>query len=185
MSINDFMDTDIEIVMFGQEAQMFCQEAQVIGLSEGNARVRESIRLASRRGVEDAAVCRELAEREVRQGSQGGDPGQPGPEGVQEGAQGCRVWTRRGQPVKRGGDDVAVTGRQTLGWAEGNEACQVRKERLAVLGAPVPGLRQDSSAVEPAESKFGRGLGMVRAEGAESAVRGEGMKREPLGGGLQ
>ncbi len=57
----------------------------------------------------------------------------------------------------------------------------MRKERLAVLGAPVPGL----SAVETAASKFGRGLGVVRAEGAESAVRGEGMKREPLGGGLQ
>jgi hypothetical protein len=33
MSINDFMNTDIEIVMFGLEAQMFGLEAQVIGLS--------------------------------------------------------------------------------------------------------------------------------------------------------
>ena len=35
MSINDFMNTDIEIVMFGPEAQMFGPEAQKIGLSDG------------------------------------------------------------------------------------------------------------------------------------------------------
>ncbi len=34
MSTNDFMNTDIEIVMFGPEAQMFGPEAQVIGLSD-------------------------------------------------------------------------------------------------------------------------------------------------------
>jgi hypothetical protein len=34
MSINEFMNTDIEIVMFGQEAQIG-PEAQVIGLSDG------------------------------------------------------------------------------------------------------------------------------------------------------
>ena len=34
MSINDFMNTDIEIVMFGPEAQMLGPEAQVIGLSD-------------------------------------------------------------------------------------------------------------------------------------------------------
>jgi hypothetical protein len=67
---------------------------------------------------------------------------------VQESAQGHRVRARRGQPVDRGGDDVAVTDGQTLGWAGGNEACQVREERLAVLGAPVPGLGQNSSAVD-------------------------------------
>jgi hypothetical protein len=41
-----------------------------------------------------------------------------------------------------------VTGGQTLGWAGGNKACQVREERLAVLGAPVPGLGHNSSAVD-------------------------------------
>ena len=34
MSKNDFMNTDIEIVLFGPEAQMFGPEAQVIGLSD-------------------------------------------------------------------------------------------------------------------------------------------------------
>jgi hypothetical protein len=41
MSVNDFMNTDIDIVMFcpkaqmfGPEAQMFGLEAQVIGLSD-------------------------------------------------------------------------------------------------------------------------------------------------------
>ncbi len=41
-----------------------------------------------------------------------------------------------------------MTGGQTLGWAGGNKACQVREERLAVLGAPVPGLGHNSSAVD-------------------------------------
>ncbi len=38
MSINNFMNTDIEIVIFGAEAQVFGQEAQVNGSLEGLSR---------------------------------------------------------------------------------------------------------------------------------------------------
>jgi hypothetical protein len=37
-----FMNTDIEIVMFGPEAQMFGSEAQVIGLSDEVSKGKKS-----------------------------------------------------------------------------------------------------------------------------------------------
>jgi hypothetical protein len=67
----------------------------------------------------------------------------------------------------------AGTSGQALGHAGSNKACQVREERLVFLGAPIPGLGQDSGAMNEEGAypgvKIRAGLG-GRARGRSQCV---------------
>ena len=107
-------------------------------------------RAACRWNAKDAAIRREMAEWEASQINERRGPGKTNSEAVEKGTHGSRVRAGRRGPYGRV-DYVQARSRGKLlrGARRGSDkACQVRVEHVTILGAPVPGRRQDGGAVQ-------------------------------------
>ena len=139
---------------------------------------------ARRWDAKDAAIRREMAEWEASQINERRGLGKTNSEAVEKGTHGSRVRAGRRGPYGRV-DNVQARSRGKLlrgarRWSD--KACQVRVEHVTILGAPVPGRRQDGGAVQqkslyprmqvgprPDDDTEGRGLGLpsFKKAGAE------------------